>query len=161
MRLLLIILVLAVAFVFATGSSLPPVVASHFVAGGAANGFMPRGTYLRFTTALLVCLPLLIALISNFTSVLPSRLINLPNREYWLAPERQADTLLYLRKQGSRFGIILAFFLCFVHWLVVQANALNPPLFPESRFFIGMAVFLVCLVTWLGRFIVHFRRLRS
>jgi hypothetical protein len=52
MRLLLVTLVLAVAFVFATGSSLPPVVAAHFIAGGAANGFMPLGTYRRFTIAL-------------------------------------------------------------------------------------------------------------
>jgi hypothetical protein len=28
------------------------VVAAHFIAGGAANGFMPLGTYRRFTIAL-------------------------------------------------------------------------------------------------------------
>lgn len=158
MRLLFVTLVLAIAFVFVTGSSLPPVVASHFIAGGSANGFMLRGTYLRFTTGLLVGLPLLIVFLSSVTSILPARFINLPNREYWLAPERQADTLFYLRKQGTRFGIILAIFLCFVHWLVVQANVHSPPFLPESLFFIGMAVFLVSLVIWLGRFIAYFRR---
>jgi hypothetical protein len=158
MRLLIVTLLLAVAFVFGTGSSLPPVVASHFAAGGAANGFMPRGTYLLFMTALLVGLPLLIAFISSITNSLPARFINLPNREYWLATERQANTVAYLRKHGARFGAILAIFLCFVHWLVVQANAHNPPLFPESLFFVGIAAFLVGLITWLGGFIVHFRR---
>jgi len=158
MRLLIVTLLLAIAFVFATGRSLPPLVASHFIARGAANGYMPHDTYLRFTTALLVGLPLFIAFISGFTSILPARLINLPNREYWLAPERQADTLSYLRRQGARFAVILAIFLCFVHWLVVQANAHSPPLFPESLFFIGTAAFLGALVIWLGRFILHFRR---
>jgi uncharacterized membrane protein len=158
MRLLLATLVLAVAFILVTGNSLPPVVASHFAAGGAANGFMPRAIYLRFIIALLVALPILIALLTGITSFLPVRFINLPNREYWLAPERQADTLAYIRKHGMHFGVMLAIFLCFVHWLVVQANALNPPLFSEPLFFIGLAAFLVGLVIWLGRFIVRFRR---
>lgn len=158
MRLFLATLVLCIAFVLLTGNSLPPIVASHFVAGGAANGFMPRGTYLRFFTALLVGLPLLVTLVSNLTSLLPTRFINLPNGEYWLAPERQADTLSYLRNQGIRFGVILTVFLCFVHWLVVQANTHSPPLFPESLFSIGIAAFLVGLFIWLGGFIVHFRQ---
>jgi hypothetical protein len=119
---------------------------------------MPRATYLRFTIALLVGLPLLITLLTNLASLLPSRFVNLPNGEYWLAPERRTDTLAYLRKHGARFGVMLAIFLCFVHWLVVQANAHIPPLFPESLFFIGMAAFLLCVVIWLGGFVVHFRR---
>lgn len=158
MRLLLVTLALGIAFVLHTGNSLPPVVAVHFIAGGTANGFMPRGTYLRFFTALLVGLPLFIAFISSVTSVLPARFINLPNREYWLAPERQDDTLSYLRNQGICFGVILTVFLCFVHWLVVQANTHSPPLFPEPLFFIGLAAFLLGFVIWLRTFIVHFRR---
>lgn len=158
MRLLLVTVVLAVAFVFATGTSLPPVVASHFIAGGAANGFMSRDAYLRFTLTLLVGLPLLIAFLSSITTILPASFINLPNREYWLAPERQADTLSYIRNQGFRLGVILAIFVSFVHWLVLQANVHSPPLFPEPVFFVGMAVFLIAVITWLGGFIVHFWR---
>jgi len=158
MRLLLGTLVLGIIFVIVTGDALPPVVASHFVAGGAANGFMPRSTYLRFMVALVICLPLLIALLASITSLLPVRFINLPNREYWLAPERQADSLSYLRKHSSRFGVLLVIFLCFVHWLVVQANSQSPAQFPESMFFPGMAAFLVGLVIWLGALVVHFRR---
>ena len=157
MRLLLVTLLLAVVFVVATGGSLPPVVASHFIAGGVANGFMPRATYLRFMTALLVGLPLLIALLSSVMAILPINRINLPNREYWLAPERRRDTLAYLRKHGIHFGFILTLFLCFVHWLVVRANAFSPPRFPESLFFIGVAAFLLALAVWLGGFIAHFR----
>jgi uncharacterized membrane protein len=158
MRLLLATLVLGIIFILVTGDSLPPVVASHFAAGGAANGFMPRATYLRFMVTLVVGLPLLIALLASITSLLPVRFINLPNREYWLAPERQADSLAYLRNHSARFGVLLVIFLCYVHWLVVRANLLSPALFPESMFFPGMAVFLVCLVLWLGTLVVHFRR---
>jgi hypothetical protein len=158
MPLLLATLVLAIAFVFVTGASLPLVVASHFMAGGAANGFMPRGIYLRFIVALLVGLPLLIALVSYVASLLPARYINLPQRDYWLAPERLSSTLAYLRQQGTRFGIILAIFLCYIHWLVVLANSHSPPRFPESLFFIGMAAFLLSLVIWLGLFLTRFHK---
>jgi hypothetical protein len=155
---LLFTLALAVAFIFTTGAQLPPEVASHFVAGGTANAFMPRDVYLRFMTALVVVLPLLFAVLSSVTAKLPVRYINLPNREYWLAPERQADTLAYLRRHGTRFGIVLAVFLCFVHWLVVLANAHSPARFPEPLFFAGITVFLIALAIWLGTFVVHFRR---
>jgi uncharacterized membrane protein len=158
MRLLLAAQALAIAFVLASGSFLPPLVASHFSAGGAANAFMPRATYLGFTCVLLVGLPLLIALITSLSSVLPARFINLPDRDYWLAPERQGETLAYIRKHGAHFGLMLTAFLCFVHWLVVLANARSPALFPEYLFFVGMAAFLVGLVIWLGGFIAHFRR---
>jgi hypothetical protein len=158
MRLLLSTLFLGVIFVLVTGDFLPPVVASHFVVGGAANGFVPRATYLRFMVALVICLPLLFALLASITSLLPVRFINLPNREYWLAPERQADSLAYLRNHSARFGVLLVVFLCFVHWLVVKANSLSPALFPELMFFLGMAAFLVGLVIWLGALVAHFRR---
>jgi hypothetical protein len=158
MRLLIVTVAFATAFVFLTSGSLPPLVASHFIAGGTANGFMPRATYLRFVITLLVGLPLFVALISTLTSVLPARFVNVPNREYWLAPERQADTVDYLRKHGTRFAVLLAVFLCFVHWLVVQANERNPAHFPETLFFAGMAAFIVGLAIWLGSLIVHFRR---
>lgn len=158
MRRLFVALVLAIAFVLGTGDSLPPMVATHFIAGGAANGFMPLAMYFGFTITVLVGLPLFIALLSGSITLLPTRFINLPDREYWLAPERQADTLLYLRKQGHRFGLLLILFLCFIHWLVVVANAYNPPHFPESWFFIGLTLFLISLAFWVGRFIFYFRR---
>lgn len=158
MRMLFLTLALGIVFVLATDVLLPPIVASHFVAGGAANGFMPRSSYLRFTIVLLAGLPLLIAFLSSLATLLPSRFINLPNREYWLAPEREDETLSYIRKQGYHFGELLVIFLCFIHWLVIRANSHNPPLFPESLFFIGLATFLVGLVALLARFVSHFRR---
>lgn len=94
---------------------------------------MSRGAYLRFTITLLVGLPLLIAILSSITSILPASFINLPNREYWLTPERQADTLSYLRKHSYRLGIALAIFVCFVHWLVIRANSIARHFFPSPR----------------------------
>src|SRR5450432_4328425 len=107
-------------FVWLTSGGLPSVVASHFAAGGAANGFMPRSTYIVFMLAVTVLVPSLIALSGRLIEALPVARINLPNRDHWLAPERRAETLAALSAQSVAFAALLAAFLCFVHWLVVR-----------------------------------------
>ena len=87
-RTFLVILVVASAFVWLTSGDLPPVVASHFGPGGAANGFTSKSTYTAFMLALVIAVPALIGFSAMFVRILPPRLINLPNRDYWLAPER-------------------------------------------------------------------------
>ena len=155
---LLMLLLATAVFVLLSGSSLPPVVASHFGASGKANGFMPRRVYLGFTLALTVGLPLLLVCVHSSVRFIPPRFINLPHREYWLAPERVAATFAFLQSQSISFAAFLAVFLCFVHWLVVRANAVQPPHLSGSLFVAGLVVFLVALVVWLGAFVAHFRR---
>ncbi|HTY02715.1 MAG TPA: hypothetical protein VMC81_03190 [Rhodocyclaceae bacterium] len=154
---LALVLLCAAAFVWLTGGSLPPVVASHFSAGGAADGFVARADYVTLMLVLAVGLPLVISMIMRLAALLPVRFINLPNRDYWLAAERREATLAYLRDHGTRLAEIATAFPCFVHWLVVQANAATPAHFPETLFFGGVAAFLVVLALWGVRFIVHFR----
>lgn len=155
---LILLLIIAAAFVFLTGNELPPTVASHFMVGGTANSFMPRSNYLGFVLALTVGLPLALALLSTLSHFLPARFINLPDREYWLAPERREQTLAFLSNQGIYLAMLLAIFLCFVHWLVVLANAQQPAHFPESTLFASLPLFLIALAVWIGRFILHFKR---
>jgi hypothetical protein len=157
--LLLVVLVAAAVFIWLSDASLPPVVASHFVSGGRANGFMPRGAYLGLMLATAVGMPLILSLVTGgITRLLPDRFINLPNRDYWLAPERRQQTFDYLADQGYRFAILLCAFFCFMHWLVIRANEQQPPRLPESMLFTALAVFLVALVIWLGAFFIRFRR---
>lgn len=152
------LLAAAALFELLSGLSLPPVVASHFAAGGNADGFMPRRVYLGLILALTVGLPLLLVFIHGSVRLIPPRYINLPNREYWLAPERIGETFAFLHSQSMYFAALLAAFLCFVHWLVVRANAVRPPHLPESLFVAGTAAFLVALAIWLWTFLAHFRR---
>ena len=44
---------------------------------------------------------------------------------------------------------LLAAFLCYVHWRVVQANRLAPPALDNTRFAYGLAFFMVALTTWI------------
>src|ERR1035437_9211047 len=155
--LFLILLAGATAFVWLTSRSLPEVVASHFVASGAANGFMPRTFYLRFMLVFIVVLPSILAFLPTLSLGSPKARFNLPNKEYWLAPDRRTETIRFLREHMVRVGSLLVVFLSYVHWLVVRANAVVPPSLSMPWFIGGLAVFVLSLLVWGGLFIGHFR----
>jgi hypothetical protein len=67
-----------------------------------------------------------------------ARARRLPRREYWLAPERHAETMDALRRMSFGFGWLLVGFLAYVQWLVLRANAANPPIWPLTWFVGGL-----------------------
>ena len=155
--LLLLLLVLSV-FVWLSSSALPEVVASHFGPSGAANGYMPRGTYIALLLVLIVGVPLLLALLPGAIAGRGGKNLNIPNREFWLAPERRAGTVALIRVHGVWFAAAVAVFLAYVHWLVLQANALRPPHLSTVGITSGLFVFFLLLVVWLAILFAHFRR---
>ncbi len=154
-KIFLALLVLAGAFVKSTSAGLPAVVASHFGPGGAANGFMGKGTYEVFMLALVVGVPALVAFSPRLLRNMPPKLVNLPHRQYWLAPERRAATLKSLSSLTLWFAMALAVFLSFCHWLVVCAHATQPPELPGIWFFAGLGLFSAFTLSWV---LVLFRR---
>ncbi len=160
LRSLIVLVAIGAVFFFASSSELPPRVASHFVVGGTANGFMPKGAYISFMAIMVLGLPLLIGCLLGLGRYLPAAFINLPNRSYWLSPERIEATRQYIGRQGGMFAAFLLIFLCFVHWQVVQANFVHPPRLSERLFLFGLVLFAVATAVWGGAFVVHFRRVR-
>jgi uncharacterized membrane protein len=148
----------AAIFVGSTAAALPPVVASHFNASGAANGFMTRTAYTALVMLLLVGAPLLLAFVPFTVIGSGGAGLNIPDRHYWLAPERREQTIGFLRQQGLLFAALVAVFLVYVHWLVVRANQLRPPQLSTAALVAGLAVFLVALGAWL---VVLFGRFRT
>jgi uncharacterized membrane protein len=106
-----------------TAPQLPQHVASHFAAGGEPNGWMSRSAYLQFIGIFGAVVPLFIVVI--FRS-LPVNLINVPNRDFWFAPERSAHSRDYLFRQSFWFADLMIGFFTGVHLAVVQANGHSP-----------------------------------
>ncbi|MBA4107643.1 MAG: hypothetical protein C0485_18065 [Pirellula sp.] len=110
----------------ATYSRLPERMASHFDASGVANGWMSRDGYVWLMVGVVTFVTL--TMLAAFGSVrfLPKSLINIPRRDYWLAPERRDETARSL----MRFGLLMVgfeslFFLA-IHLMVVAANESQP-----------------------------------
>ncbi len=128
---------------------LPPLMASHFGAGGVPNGFMSRDAFLGFH---LVMVALMLAIFFGLPVLMrfiPVRFINLPHRDYWLAPERAAESLRYFEDRFNLFGLAVIAFLTAVQQLVYQANLTPDSRLPTIPFVALLAAFLVALIFFL------------
>jgi len=130
--LLVALLIAAGAILYATAENLPPRVASSFNFAGNAGGFMSRGTYLAFMAAAIFGASAIILLVCAVLPRLAPRLVNIPAREYWLAPERREETYASLAASGALLGCLVTAFLIGLHLLVVEANAHPPPRLDSS-----------------------------
>jgi uncharacterized membrane protein len=152
-----VFLLVGAGFVMSTTALLPERVASHFGAGGQANGYMTRDGYRWFMFFFTVGFPLLLVLaIAGLPRLIP-QYTNIPHREYWLAPERRAQAFDFLTTHALWFGILLVLFMCAVHWLVVQANTQRPPQLANGPFLLSLGLFLAALVVWIITLTRQFR----
>lgn len=156
--LLLVGLALAALFVWRTSERLPAVVATHFGPAGVPNGYMTHSFYLRFMLAFVLLLPWLLNFALERILASPSARINLPNREHWLSEAQRSQTIGFLLRHMRYFGLLLALFLCGVHWLVVSANAVVPPMLDNTRFGIFLGAYLLAMVAWIVALRRRFRR---
>jgi uncharacterized membrane protein len=153
----LVLIACAAVFIALSSRSLPALVATHFDAAGRANGYLAREPYIALMLLITVVVPLLVVIIPTRLFSHPEVRINLPNREYWLAPERRAETIRFLSRQSSIFAWAVVIFLCYAQWLVVRANALRPPTLDSQAFLTGLALFLVYTLFWVVRLVRRFR----
>lgn len=117
---------------------------------------MPSEFYMWFMLGIVVVVPLVMFILPNQIFSNPNARINLPNGEYWLAPERRPETIEFLSRQTARFASMLLVFLCYAHWLVVRANATVPPSLSSLWFVGGLVVFLLAVLVWLVSLVGHF-----
>jgi hypothetical protein len=151
------LLLLAAWFENRTVGDLPLKVAVHFDDAGLPTSYMTAGRYRLFIVLFAVVLP--IALVATMTSAYSrAKDMKLPNRDYWLAPQRIAHTRSFLVAHGIWFGSLLVAFMCFMHWLVLDANRRVPPQLSNQAVFIGLLVMLGCMIAWIGTLMVAFRR---
>jgi uncharacterized membrane protein len=153
----IVLLLFAILFVTGTASELPPLVASHFDAGGQANAFMTRSVYIRFVLCLCVGLPLLIVTVL-VVAYSRATTLKLPNQDYWMSPERINRTRSFLVAHGVWFGSLLVVLTCFIHWLELGANRLQPPHLSNQAFAVAMIAFLIATATWIAVLMFAFRR---
>ena len=150
-------LYLAVAVgVLITAPWLPERVATHFGLEGHPNGWMTRTGYFAFVTAFPLLLALFFAGIAALTRVLPARFVNIPNRDFWLAPERRAATSVLIRHWLAGLLCLLTLFFAGLHVLTIIANRSTPPQLPMGGLLLLVIVFLLALMIWLSMFLMRF-----
>ncbi len=145
---LVLLLVAFLSLVVTSQSILPDRLATHFGPDGHANGWMSRDAFLRFEIFIALVPVAIMYAIGFLSSTLPPSLINLPNKDYWLADERRAGTIRKLRLSMFELGTATLAFLLFVVWSIIDANKEGPAEL-GSLFTYGLFAFLVFLAIWM------------
>lgn len=101
---------------------LPDVMASHFGVDGEADGWSSKQSFFGIMLAVAALTIALFGLLPALVRSLPASMVNVPNRDYWLAPERRQDLLERIERGMIPFGVATLLFLAAVTQLVIRAN---------------------------------------
>ena len=140
-----------------TAGQLPERVASHFNRAGEPNGWMSRANHLRFMVAFGTGLPLFLVAVGLLLPLLPARLINIPNREHWLGPERRRETGRALCTACLWLACLGAGFVTGLNALLSDANVRQPPFLPTAQLLLVVGLFLLGLAGWMVALLRRFR----
>lgn len=137
---------------------LPDTVASHFDFNGNPNGCLSKGSFIgTYIIVMLLMLFSFLFLPSRFKYI-PRSLINLPNKDYWLAPERKGETFQIIEEKMLIFGIATTLFLIITFQLVFQANLNSTCHFSTDTMMIFFGGYILFTIVWTVRFVARFRK---
>ena len=137
---------------------LPDLLASHFNARGAANGWQTKPAFYGILVSVSVLAAVIGFAIPKMIAVLPAQLINLPNKNYWLRDEHLAETMAFLSAHFAWFGCALFLLDILVFDYAIQTNLYphNPP--DPARLWYVLAGFLLFTMVWTMRMLAKFLR---
>lgn len=136
---------------------LPNPMASHFDVIGQPNGWAPKWFFFLIYAGVVALVAWLVWGVPNSIECRPNRQINLPHKDYWLAPERRATTFVFIRQQLGWFSVANLLLMVCVFQLVISVN-LNPPArLPVVPIWTLLGAYLLYTIGWLVRFYQRFR----
>jgi len=149
---------LAAIYFWSNYAQLPDVVASHFNARGVPNGWQTKSMFFTFFVGAVGIAWLVGFGVPGLISNMSTALINLPHKEYWLAPERRAETLAFLNRSFAWFGCAALVLILFTFDYAVQSN-LYPGHRPDPGHIWYVVVgFSAFVALWIIRLTMYFAR---
>ena len=137
---------------------LPETVASHFNFSGHPDGWTSKNLFVWINLGAFVVVAAVILGLSYFLPKMKDSTMNMPNKEYWLAPERRDVTLSHLTNRILWFGSATLLFLIGVMHLIFRVN-LGQSDRLEWPFFVISVTYLVITVAWAIQLLYRFKRI--
>ena len=136
----------------------PEEVAIHFNARGIADSWASKdsnlilwiGIYL-FMTGLYLSFPYILR-------KTPVRFISMPNKEYWLAPERKGDTISRVSNMLFWFGSALNIFFIILGYIGFKANMLEEVKLNNSTMYTLLGIYFAYIAVWTVQFFIQFKK---
>jgi uncharacterized membrane protein len=154
---LLAVLLLAAAQIGYHWRHLPPRVPSHFNLRGDPDDWMAKKPYVFIQAGLLLGMAGLQALLDLLIRRSPPGAFNLPNRNYWLAPERRAETKEIISAYMAWLFVAALLFFTVMFELGYQVNVGHPHAMRQGMPWL-LAAFAGFALVWLVRFYRRFFR---
>ena len=132
-------------------------IAVHFNAGGQADGWVSKKSFLMTQEILTLSIAVLFGTLAFLVSLLPESIINMPNKDYWLNDENISETYKLLQKSFLWFGSITIAFIALVFQETIAAN-LSGSNKLNGMFWIYLVVYFLLVTIYLVKFIMHFSK---
>ena len=143
-------------YIFYYYPRLPERVASHFGGNGTPNGWQTKPVFLAFHVGAIVLATIISFGVPRMIGALPVQLVNLPNREYWLAPERRAETLDFFAAYFAWFGCVIVIVILVAENLAIRANLDPARGFDTATMWWTLGGLFVFLPIWIFRLFSRF-----
>jgi uncharacterized membrane protein len=135
---------------------LPERMASHFGPGGTPNGWMPRGAFINLNVGVVGFMILTFLLTARKMRTLDVSNVNLPNKDYWMAPERREETVEFLSSYFLLFGAATLLLLLDVFHQVFRYNLFLSHALEHPG--ASLAVYVAFAFAWIAGFQLRFRK---
>ena len=136
---------------------LPETMASHFGGDGLPNGWSSKTAFFQLETFIQLVLFAAFIGLPWFLRIIRAESFSIPNRQYWLSPERRAATINLLRSRLCWFAVVNLLFLIFVNQLVFTANLTPGAKLDSFCFVIALVVFFGFVIIWISSLLLRFR----
>ena len=146
-----------VAFVAHSSKQLPDRVATHFNLHGKPDGWMSRAQHVKFTVGIGVGTPVLVLGVFALVGKMKGWGVNIPNKAYWLAPERAQATFTFLQNHSFWLAGLIVAFHAGLFQSVLLANTQHPAHLSFNHMIWLTSGFLLLLTVWI---VTLFRRFR-
>ena len=137
---------------------LPENLASHFDGAGKPNGFQSRNGFVALSGSVLILTVVLFGGLGALFRTIPSSWFNLPNRDYWLAPERREETLDEILRGMEWLGAVSLGLYLFIIQMVLETNLTPEPRLEARTTWIVLGLYLAYTAVWTVRFLLRFRK---
>jgi len=135
---------------------LPERVASHFDIAGNPNDYMSKSGLVIFYVCIATFVLGLFGAMPWILRRLPNSLINIPNRDYWLAPERREQTIETVSVLMDVFSAGIGALLVVTFELTFRASESGDGHLPAPWLVLG--TFLAFVAIWVGVWLKRFSK---
>jgi len=153
-----LLLLLWVVQIALYGPRLPDPVGSHFHLDGTADGCSSRSSFILYYGGLYAFVALVFFVITVVIKRIPSCLISIPYKDYWLSPERREVTLGFLSDRLLAMSNATLCLLLGVFQVTILANLSAEAGFVAAANWVLIGGYLIYNLFWMVQLFAKLRR---